>query len=127
MESEILFITATDDRNCVFEKGKQGFDYSMVDGVVETILEHCDPELIFLFGSTAEGTAEYGSDIDILVVMETDEKPMNRGMDMLDALDVDATVDLIVMTSEEFKAHRKDSRSFTGHILSSGRPVYGTV
>lgn len=127
MESEIIFITDTGDYNDVFGKGKREFDYSMVDRVVETILEHCDPDLIFLFGSTAKGTAKYGSDIDILIVMDTDEKPMDRGMDILDALDVDTTVDLIVMTPEEFRTNREDSRSFTSHILSSGRPVYGTV
>ena len=127
MESEIMFITDTGDYNDVFGKGKREFDYSMVDKVVETILDHCDPDLIFLFGSTAKGTAEYGSDIDILVVMETDEKAIYRGREILDALDVDATVDLIVMTPEEFMTHRRDSRSFTSHILSSGRPIYGTV
>ncbi len=127
MKSEIIFITDTGDYIDVFGKGKREFDYSMVDRVVETILDHCEPELIFLFGSAAKGTAEYGSDIDILVVMETDEKPINRGKEILDALDVDTTVDLIVMTPEEFMTHRRDSRSFTSHILGSGRPVYGTV
>ena len=122
-----MFIITISDNEIMFGSGKREFDYSMVDEVVRTILEHCDPELIFLFGSAAKGTAKYGSDIDVLVVMETDEKPINRGMDILDALDVDTSVDLIVMTPEEFSKYRKDSRSFTSHILSSGRPVYGTV
>ena len=117
----------TGDCDSVFEKGKREFDYSMIDRVVDTILEHCNPDLIFLFGSTAKGTAKYGSDIDILVVMDTDEKPMKRGMDILETIDVDATVDLIVMTPEEFMTNRADPRSFTNHILSSGRPIYGTV
>lgn len=99
----------------------------MIDRVVDTILEHCDPDLIFLFGSAAEGTAVHGSDIDVLVVMETDEKPIDRGMDILKALDVDTSVDLIVMTPEEFRTHRSDPGSFTSHILNSGRPVYGTI
>ncbi|MPM90376.1 hypothetical protein SDC9_137497 [bioreactor metagenome] len=108
-------------------KGSLGFDYSMVDRVVETILEHCQPELIFLFGSVANGTARYGSDIDILLVTETDERPIDRGKDILEALDVDTSVDLIVMTPGEFRNNRRDPRSFTSHILNSGRPVYGTV
>jgi predicted nucleotidyltransferase len=99
----------------------------MVDRVVDTILNHCDPELIFLFGSVAKGTARYGSDIDILVVMETDEKPIKRGMDILDDIDVDTSVDLIVMTPREFSRFREDPSSFTSHILSSGRIVYGTA
>ena len=105
---------------------RRDFDYTVVDRAVETILEHCDPELILLFGSAAEGTAIYGSDIDVLVVMETDERPIDRGRDILEALDIGTSVDLIVMTPEEFETHRNDPRSFTSHILSSGRLVYGS-
>lgn len=103
------------------------FDYSMVDSVVDTILRHCDPKLIFLFGSVASGKARYGSDIDVLLVTETDDKPARRGMDILCDLDVDTSVDLIVVTPKEFEEYRKDDRSFTSHILSTGRPLYGTV
>lgn len=111
----------------MFKAVKRDFDYTMVDRVVDTILKHCSPDLIFLFGSTAKGTAVYGSDIDVLVVMETDERPIDRGRDILEALDVGTSVDLIVMTPEEFETHRNNPRSFTSHILSSGRPIYGTV
>lgn len=110
----------------VSEALRQDFDYTMVDRVVETILERCDPDLILLFGSVAGGTAIYGSDIDILVVMETDERPIDRGRDILEALEVSASVDLIVMTPEEFETHRNNPRSFTSHILNSGRLVYGS-
>lgn len=94
---------------------------------METILEHCNPKLIFLFGSVANGTASHGSDIDILLITETNEKPIHRGRDILEALDIDTSVDLIVMTPEEFLTYRNDSRSFTSHILNSGRLIYGTV
>lgn len=109
------------------DNGKRKFDYSMVDEVLKTILGQCNPDLVFLFGSVAKGTAKYGSDIDILVVMETDKKPIRRGNDILNSLDVDTTVDLIIMTPEEFRKYRHDSKSFTSHILSTGRPLYGTV
>lgn len=108
-------------------KNKRDFDYTMIDKVVSTILEHCRPDLIFLFGSTAKGTAKYGSDIDVLVILDTNEKPINRGRDILEALDVDTSVDLIIMTPKEFETYRNDPRSFTSHILSTGRPIYGTV
>ena len=103
------------------------FDYSMIDRVVDTILRHCQPDLIFLFGSAANGRARYGSDIDVLVVAETDEAQSRRGIDILNDLDVDTSVDLIIVTPAEFKEYRKDSRSFTSHILGSGRSLYGTV
>jgi predicted nucleotidyltransferase len=121
-----MFIIMTLDIKSMGE-GERTFDYSMVDKVVDTILRHCQPDLIFLFGSVADGRARYGSDIDVLVVTETDEAPARRGIDILNDLDVDTSVDLIVVTPEEFKEYRKDSRSFTSHILGTGRPLYGTV
>ena len=124
--AETTFITIVLDIQSMGE-GERMFDYSMVDDVVDTILRHCQPELIFLFGSAADGRARYGSDIDVLVVTDTDESPARRGIDILNDLDVDTSVDLIVVTPEEFKEYRKDSRSFTSHILCSGMPLDGAV
>ena len=115
------------DYEAVSGMNKQDFDYTMIDDVVGTILEHCEPSLILLFGSAANGTARYGSDIDVLVVMETDEKPINRGRDIIEAFDVATSVDLIIMTPEEFETYREDPGSFTSRILESGKILYGTV
>ncbi len=103
------------------------FDYTMVDKVVKQILNICEPKLIFLFGSAARGTAKHGSDIDLLVVMDSDKKPMHRGIDILNSLDVDTTVDLIVMTPAEFETYYKDPNSFTGYILESAKLLYGIL
>ena len=48
------------------------FDYSLVDQVVEKIAEEFNPELITIFGSVAKGEAEDQSDLDILVVVDTE-------------------------------------------------------
>ena len=122
-----MFITPLRDIITVSDIRDRKFDYSMIDEVVKTILDHCNPDLIYLFGSTASGTARYGSDIDILLVTETDERPIDRGIDILNALDIDTTVDLIVLTPEEFTKYRSNSKSFTSKILNTGRPIYGTV
>lgn len=48
----------------------RGFDYSLVDKVVERIVEDFSPRKIIIFGSVARHEASSNSDIDILVVME---------------------------------------------------------
>ena len=45
-----------------------------LDKAVEAIVEIAHPQLIILFGSWAEGTAREDSDVDLLVVAETEEK-----------------------------------------------------
>ena len=43
-----------------------------LDQAVAAIVEIAHPELVILFGSWAEGTARPDSDVDLLVVAETD-------------------------------------------------------
>ena len=71
------------------------FDHSMENQVVDTILCSCCPKLFFLFGSVSSGKARYGSDIDVPSVMESNEKPACRGMEILCDLDMDTSVVLI--------------------------------
>jgi predicted nucleotidyltransferase len=43
-----------------------------VDEVVRRLVEHCKPERIYLFGSSARGEARPDSDLDFLVVLPDD-------------------------------------------------------
>ena len=43
----------------------------VMDSVVSTIVQNCDPEMIALFGSAATGRTHQDSDLDLLVVMDS--------------------------------------------------------
>ena len=45
-------------------------DEPLIERVHDRIVETFDPEAIYLFGSAARGESRYGSDLDLLVVME---------------------------------------------------------
>jgi predicted nucleotidyltransferase len=49
-----------------------------IERITERIVEHYLPEKIILFGSYACGTPDAGSDVDLLIVKETDERPIDR-------------------------------------------------
>jgi predicted nucleotidyltransferase len=49
-----------------------------IDLIVQCIVEQYRPEKIILFGSYAYGTPDAGSDVDMLIVKETDERPIDR-------------------------------------------------
>lgn len=43
-------------------------DDALIDRVRDRIVEACDPDALYLFGSAARGQAQKGSDLDLLVV-----------------------------------------------------------
>ena len=45
-----------------------------IQKVVQQIVEHFNPQKVFLFGSYANGNPTEDSDVDLLVVMDTDDK-----------------------------------------------------
>ncbi|MBI5194174.1 MAG: nucleotidyltransferase domain-containing protein [Nitrospirae bacterium] len=50
---------------------------------VRRIIDNFNPEKIILFGSYAYGQATKDSDIDLMVVMDTDLKPYERAIPMM--------------------------------------------
>lgn len=48
----------------------QTIDEALVERVRRRIVEAFNPKAIYLFGSAARGESRYGSDLDLLVVME---------------------------------------------------------
>ena len=81
--------------------------------------------MIVIFGSVARHEATEDSDLDILVVMETDLDPLHRGTDIRRALrGVKMPMDIIVLTPEEFEEQKDDPFEFVHEIMSTGIVVY---
>ena len=49
-----------------------------IDQIVKCIVDRYQPDKIILFGSYAWGTPDAGSDLDLLIIKETDERPIDR-------------------------------------------------
>ena len=49
-----------------------------IEQIVKRIVEQYRPEKVILFGSYAYGKPDAGSDVDMLIVKETDERPIDR-------------------------------------------------
>lgn len=69
-----------------------------VQRLVDEIAARFRPERIILFGSHAAGTADDGSDVDFLVVMEAAESPLKKAVEIYRSLDHDVPVDISVRT-----------------------------
>lgn len=101
------------------------FRYDHVDETVNLIVSAFNPEKIIIFGSVARGTATDESDLDILVVMDSDSKPTRRAREIYSATsDIDLAMDIIVLTPDEFWDNRDSPYSFLSEIVRTGVVVY---
>ena len=78
---------------------------------------------IVLFGSLADGEVGSVSDIDLLVVQETDTPPRERQRRLYEQLDFNEALDLLVYTPEELE-HNLPRSSLLRRALQTGRVLY---
>lgn len=77
---------------------------------------------ISLFGSYARGRADLLTDLDVLVVVETDLGPVERLRWLYELLAVPVDLDLLCYTPEEYERMRDEP--FLRHALASERVLF---
>ncbi len=93
--------------------------------ITATLVERISPEKIVLFGSHAAGTATPESDIDLLVILESDLRRDKRQELISRTLRPRPyPIDILAYTPSEVQACLKDSQSFLTHILKTGKILY---
>jgi uncharacterized protein len=96
-----------------------------VDEVVEKIVSAFHPRRIVLFGSRARGEAGPDSDLDLLIEMETDLKPLQRHMAIERLFDTrDWAMDILVYTPQEVERLRDVVGTIIYTIVREGRVLY---
>ncbi|MBL7159202.1 nucleotidyltransferase domain-containing protein [Candidatus Microgenomates bacterium] len=84
------------------------------------------PEKIILFGSFAKGKADSESDIDVLIIKQTNKKPSERIAEVLRLVwGHIPNIEPQVFTPEEFSKAIAENRFFiTQEVLKYGRTIY---
>ncbi len=89
------------------------------------IVNQFDPEKIILFGSLADGQVRESSDIDLVVVMKTEERYWDRMRTFSKKIRPQVACDIFVYTPEEWEESIKRGRSFASHeIKGKGEVLY---
>ncbi len=96
----------------------------MFQDISAQIYKTYSPTYIYLFGSQAKGTATNKSDIDLCVVIDTENK-RKLIADMYCSIVCDIPIDLLVYTPEEWKECVDDNTSFAYKIANEGVKLYG--
>jgi len=96
-----------------------------IDHVVSRIVEFYEPEMVILFGSYASGNAKEGSDLDLMLVKQTNEDPINRAAGIRKALkDLFIPMDILVYTPAEIEKDKERKFTFIHDVLKSGKVIY---
>lgn len=91
---------------------------------VQLLREHYAPQRILLFGSLAVGATEAWSDIDLVIVKETDRKFLDRTREVLQLLRPQVGVDILVYTPAEFVQLARQRAFVRDEIVGKGRVLY---
>jgi predicted nucleotidyltransferase len=93
--------------------------------VVRRIAEKFDPERIILFGSYAYGKPHQYSDVDLLVVLKTTERPLAKQLEISRALSPHPFgLDILVYAPGEIKSRIAMGDYFLREIVSRGKVMY---
>ena len=79
-----------------------------------------EPEQVILFGSFARNESDEISDIDLLIIKETEEDFFSRIRRVMQILDLHTAVDILVYTPAEFQAMKQQGNVLIEAILEEG-------
>jgi uncharacterized protein len=101
--------------------------FERIQAMAQQISEQFEPELIYLFGSYAYGQPTEDSDVDFLVVMDSQDatKPAYRMASKIRyALPKDCSIDIIVRDPADFAQRVKGFDGFLSTIAQQGALLY---
>ena len=100
-------------------------DAPLLDEITARIVEEVHPKRIVLFGSRARGDARIDSDVDLLVVADSDEPRYRRSVPLYGVLsDICVGMDILVYTPSEVEEWSGASRAFVTTALREGKVLY---
>jgi len=94
---------------------------------VHQIASRIKPEKIILFGSYAEGNYTEESDVDLLIIFETDRKTTEVSVDISLMIKHTFPIDIIVKTPQEIEKRRCAGDFFINQIINNGIVLYERI
>ena len=88
------------------------------------LIAHEQPEKIILFGSYCAGRIGEWSDLDMVVVKETDASFLDRTRQVLALLRPRVGLDVLVYTPAEFERLRQERAFLREEIVAKGKVIY---
>ena len=113
---QLALETTAQNRRALLERELQRF--------VEILRRDYRPLKVLLFGSLATDDTGPWSDIDLVVIKETDQRFLDRAKEVIRLLRPRVGVDILVYTPQEFELMSRDRQFVRTEILRKGRVLY---
>jgi predicted nucleotidyltransferase len=100
----------------------------VIEEIVKKIVIEYSPQKVILFGSYAYGNPDEESDLDILVIKDTDKRPIERWTDIKRILrDRNRIISVtpVVYTPKELQKRISLGDFFIQEVLEKGKVLYG--
>ena len=95
-----------------------------IRNVTRQIVQQFHPQKVILFGSYAYGQPTEDSDVDLLVVMDTDESPLHAAAKIAAAVEHPFPLDIVVRTPVEFASAVHRRGVFATEVATKGITLY---
>jgi predicted nucleotidyltransferase len=100
-------------------------DAKMLEEIVGRIARAIRPRKIILFGSRARGAARPESDVDLLIIADSDKPRYERSAPVYGLLsDILAPMDIMVYTPAEVEDWRQVRQAFVTTAIREGKVLY---
>ncbi len=100
-------------------------DSNKINEVVTKIATRFNPDKIILFGSYAYGMPNDDSDLDLLIVQDSDLPIQKRGLDIrLSLIGSMIPIDLLIYTRSEFDQEKNKRFSFLNAAIKNSKVLY---
>jgi len=88
------------------------------------LIAHEQPDKIILFGSYCADRVDEWSDLDLVIVKDTDARFLDRTRQVLALLRPRVGLDVLVYTPEEFEQLSHERAFFRKEIVAKGKVIY---
>lgn len=94
-----------------------------LERIKQGLLEKYHPLKIILFGSLVSGKVKENSDIDLVIIKDTDKPFIERAIDVALLIRPNLAIDFLVYTPGEFKSMERENNYFFAEI-NKGKVIY---
>ncbi len=107
--------------------GKRCATFDEIKKQTQLIVEKYNPVKIVLFGTYAYGKPSPESDVDLLIIVNSDNSPWKLSAEISLLLDHAFPLDIIVKTAQEIEDRLTIGDFFIKDIINNGKVLYERV